>query len=95
MAGRSPYDSGLNRFESQGPIPEAALQGRVGNDFANLSLAHCKPVSGNASDHFQEEEFYGQRPTAQLGAFGLQWPRPETAYRHPTALMHGNVDTSC
>jgi hypothetical protein len=30
-----------------------------------------REVSENASEHFQEEEFYGQRLTPKLGAFGL------------------------
>src|SRR5450755_3615510 len=51
----------------------------------NRSPASCEPVSGSASNHFQEEE----RPTPQLGAFGLKRARPETTWRHAATLTHG------
>jgi hypothetical protein len=55
-----------------------------------LVFPKCEPVSESGYEHFQEEEFYGQRLPPQLGAFGLGWPGPETKYPRDATLMPGS-----
>ena len=41
-----------------------------------------EPISESEYEHFQEEEFFGQRLPPQLGAFGLEkYPRDTALFR--------------